>query len=124
MAITLHKTHDQPTLAADTDHELEWNIPDGETWVIRRYEADSDRASVLAVLEYSDDNGVTWTNPWDSSVTFIKKLHVTAGPPSFSLLEGIEFVGGVGIKLRSRLENNNSVNPADCSAYINGVIRN
>ncbi len=123
MAITLHRVHDKPTLAADTNDQLEWDIPAGETWVIRRYEADSDIDGILACLQYSNDDGSTWINPDDEDVDFIKKLHVTAGPPSFSVMEGIEFLGGSGHKLRSTLENNNNSNTANASAYINGVIR-
>lgn len=123
MTGTLDKIYEETALAANTTKEKDYAIPDGEIWIIASFGSGSDIDGVVATLQYSEDNGTTFINPLDDDVDFIRKLHVTAGPQSGVNMQGIEFTGGTNRILRMVLQNNNSVNVASTSCWINGTRR-
>jgi len=99
------------------------SIPENERWEVSEFGGSASIDSTEVELLYSEDNGSTWTNPYDDGTTKIRCIHLSAGNTSKIFLPGLLFTGGSGHILRILCKNYNDVNTAEIAGWINGQRR-
>jgi len=101
-----------------------YTIPDGEQWTITEFGGSSSIDSTEAELLYSNDNGSTWTNPYDDSASKLRCIHLAAGTTSKIFFGGLVFTGsGTDVHLKIICKNWNQVNTAEIVGWFNGTRR-
>jgi hypothetical protein len=103
-------------------HELEYLIPDNTELHIHELFLSASKI-IIAELQYSDDGGTTWKNPWDTSSEHLIWIVIGAGIPVHGSPQGTWFTGdGVNTKLRIRITNTEA-NDATVFYLIKGLER-
>ena len=91
-----------------------------KSYMIPKLKIIKDGEYYIGSFEY---DGETWTNPYDDQTSKIRCIHLSAGNTSKIFLDGVQFVGGTGVKLRILCKNYNDVNEAEIAGWLNGTIR-
>lgn len=86
-------------------YEHTYIIPQNRELTVTELALSSTKA-VICELQYSEDNGSTWINPWDSGATHLLWLMLGPGIPASGKPTGTYFQGdGANTKLRIKLTN-------------------
>ena len=100
-----------------------YTIPDKVIWTLTEFGGSSNIDSTEVELLYSDDEGSTWTNPYDDSANKLRCIHLGAGTTSKIFFGGLRFVGsGTDVQLKMVVKNYNQVNEAEIVGWFNGII--
>lgn len=127
---TLDKYYEADSIAVASGDPLvagsdtkDYTIPDGEEWTINEFGGSSSIDSTEVELLWTDDGGSTWSNPYDSSTTKLRCLHLNSGNVAKVIDMNLKFEGdGTNTKIRLNFKNWNQVNTAEVSGWLNGVI--
>ena len=98
--------------ASGGTYTLDYTIgPNKELSIIELFASTDTSLQKIEVL-YSEDNGSTWINPWDSEGNHILQIWLGAGVPSSGKPEAAWFIGGSNHLLRIKITN---LHPATAS---------
>lgn len=127
MAETLDKYYEadnipEATTGAGVKYK-DFPIPADEVWTLDSFGGSSNQNSTEVELLYSQDNGATWINPYDSGATKIRCLHLQQGNVSKVFLNGLDFEGGAQTILRVSCKNYNYQSEAEIATWFYGVIK-
>ena len=102
-----------------------YTIPDGEIWKLFSFGGSSSQGSCEIELLYSNDNGSTWTNPFDDSTNKLTCVHLTTGEPAKQdFPEGFEFTGsGTDVKIKIECKNWNTSIVSEIIAWLSGYMK-
>jgi len=100
----------------------DYSIPSGEVWQVRELGGSASIDQTEVELLYTENSGTSWINPYDSSTTKIRCIHLQNGNVSIITSMVLQFTGGAGRMLRLRAKNFNALNTAEITSYFTGVI--
>ncbi len=83
--------------------------------------ASSDTDAVKIEVLYTDDNGITWTNPFDSGSSHVLLLYVAGYIPVSGQPEATWYTGGSQVKLRIKITNNHPTQNANVFYLVKGL---
>lgn len=99
-------------------------IPDGKTWKITKLSGSSNKSSCELDLLYSDDNGVTWKNPFDNLASKLISIHLNLTAQSVEFSSGFEFTGnGTDVLLKIIAKNYNTDSVAEITTWLEGYVK-
>lgn len=98
-----------------------FSIPTNEKWFVTEFGGNANVEQTEMELLYSEDNGSTWENPYDSGTTKIRCLHLQNGGAITQKL-GLWFIGGTNHILQLKAKNYNSIDEAEIIGWIHGEI--
>lgn len=110
------------TISAGGIYTLDHNISTGIELSIFELFCSSNKAVIVEIL-YSEDNGVTWINPWDGNSNIILKLYLAAFIPAMGKPNATWFIGGENRLIRVQITNPNA-ETADVYFLVKGWERN
>lgn len=88
-----------------TPYTLEYTIPSNKEFKVFELFASSTK-NVIVELQFSDDGGTTWSNPWDSGSQHLLWMLLGAGIPASGKVSYTWFQGdGVNTKVRITITN-------------------
>ena len=99
----------------------DYSLASGERWIIEEFGGSASIDQTEVELLYSEDNGSTFENPFDSNSTKIRCIHLQNGGTVVQRLD-LTFIGGTNRILRILVKNYNSANTAEITGFVRGQI--
>ena len=104
-------------------HALEYTIPADKEFRVLELSASTTR-NIIVELQYTDDGGTTWTNPWDSSSNHLLWIFLGAGIPAAASPQQTYFIGdGTNTKVKIKITNTDVDNDATVFYLIKALER-
>lgn len=96
-------------------YTLDYTIPNNKEFKVHSLFANCTTPCIFE-LQYSDDGGTTWVNPWDTSSTHLLWILLGAGLPGSSAVDYTWFLGdGTNTKVRIKITNTST--DTDATAF-------
>jgi hypothetical protein len=93
------------SLSGSGTYTLDYEIPADKEFIVHELFLSSSLSLVMAEVQYSEDGGSTFVNPWDNEGEHLLKVYVAAGVPAHGKPENTWFAGGENKLLRIKLTN-------------------
>jgi len=102
-------------------HTLTYTIPSNKEFIVQELFA-SCTTNCIIEIQFSDDGGTTWENPWDTSSEHLLWVILGAGIPASASPENTYFQGdGTNTVLRIKITNTDVNTDATVFYLIKGI---
>lgn len=117
----LDKVYEEEDINPGAELSRNYSIPAGEIWYIAQFGGCSNIDNSEVELKYSNDNGQTWTNPFDNGSDVLRCLHLQAGNPvNNQFTNPLKLLGGEGVLIQILLKNRSEGIADEIVGWFNG----
>lgn len=102
----------------------DYSLASGKELLIIELFASTDTSLQKVEILFSDDNGSTWSNPFDEDSEVMLQLWIGAGVPASGKPEASWFIGGSNVLLRVKITNLHPVNNSNVYFLVKGLEKN